>query len=59
MSKTLTQKLKRKAIREGKHDFTRSRGGQELAIQTFTRKNKTKKESLERAYRKHRKVASM
>ena len=55
MGMTLTQKLKKRAVREGQYDFTARRGGSHIEISTLTKRTKTKQEKIEKETKKHRK----
>lgn len=52
MGQTLTKKLQKRMKRENKRDFTLSRNN--VYFSTHERKTKTKKEALDRLYKKER-----
>lgn len=56
MAQTQAQKLRKRLAREGRYDVTQKRGGQEMAISTLTRKTKTKKEAMDSAHKKYKKI---
>lgn len=56
MAQTQAQKLRKRLAREGRYDITQKRGGLDLEISTLTRRTKTKKDALESARKKYKKL---